>query len=1125
MAYHEQRLEPSAILDILKSANKINNLPASEQERQKGEIFQAIIDLNHYFLMKPEILTQNFRGPILSIFQDPPNQKIMEILTKCIINAFKSESTTAIQPSDFSYQTIMLHVKNSHFSEVVTTNLLEIIFTLADKDANFIQNVDQIDIEYFFKYFNILYQSSQVNCMKCIHILISANAYDSYDCYLPRLLDILNSKRIDERIFQYTVDSTILILEHLLKTKTMKLNSFNPIHYCEKLCLFTSNYKDKKNLPVFIHSIILCIYNFRFTRDVPINRIDLASLIDETSNSPAFESILRLIYALIPLPNQEINDKLGIEMYNYPNKPFNQELITQIQKAFSSICNVYCTNLNNSHLCLNAITALLNINDVQLVFPLKYLYMIFFQILISGDKYMFYFISIIKYGIKVDKNAEMISRLKMIELILSKKPDTQYKSDLNQLISFFESKNISIDNTFRNISEFIKLIDSNPYLQIDIFSTYLQERKYFNQFYNLFDSYDNLNSIEKETQKIVTFFLKMLSEIPNPIQFEDDFYPYYNSLLEKNFRIKNIYPYNSIFITNDSYGISENEVKELINSNIDDIIKLFDLSMFQTPSKYMYNILFRELKGAFKPQAFINNRILINDLDQFTIRIIPQIADNFPNTDFINHISSHLSSIKYSASEGFNKFSKLGTLISKPNYFLENTIIQCILNLLWIIQNKDKNHQINFIYEPLHSNYLYQLKYFYLSTCLYSPCSKMMVNAPFLFNFSDRLFLFKLLIKEPKDAINFYNKKYKPNYVPVQCEHDTVLKFIVNRQNLFKEGLQIFERFAKYACAFEIKFKDEKGLGQGPTREFFHLMSKEFCKKRHRLWRRDNLDDDNIYVENKQGLFPYATANSKYMYDLGLFIAKAIQMEEVIDIPFNPSFFDLVNDKNIDLKDVDETLAKSLNDQSAADALIDFPFKVIVEGKSFDLIKNADNVFVTKENFHIYKNALTQFICGKHVKKVINYFVNGFSEVLDPNLMRMFSGDEMLDVINGQRELFSFNDFEKYIVIGDGYSIDSFHIQMLIQIVSEFDRNNQRLFLQFVTGFPFLPVGGLEFLNPPITIVKKYSQNRRLKDEDYLPSSQTCVNTFYLPPYPTKEIMKMKIIKAISECRESFELI
>lgn len=43
----------------------------------------------------------------------------------------------------------------------------------------------------------------------------------------------------------------------------------------------------------------------------------------------------------------------------------------------------------------------------------------------------------------------------------------------------------------------------------------------------------------------------------------------------------------------------------------------------------------------------------------------------------------------------------------------------------------------------------------------------------------------------------------------------------------------------------------------------------------------------------------------------------------------------------------------------------------------------------------------------------------------------------------------------------------------LLEIIQEFDNKERRAFLQFVTGAPRLPPGGLASLNPKLTIVRK----------------------------------------------------
>ena len=104
-----------------------------------------------------------------------------------------------------------------------------------------------------------------------------------------------------------------------------------------------------------------------------------------------------------------------------------------------------------------------------------------------------------------------------------------------------------------------------------------------------------------------------------------------------------------------------------------------------------------------------------------------------------------------------------------------------------------------------------------------------------------------------------------------------------------------------------------------------------------------------------------------------------------------------------------------------------------------------------------------------------------------------------------------------------GYTRDSPVVKFLFEILSSFDNEQQRLFLQFVTGSPRLPVGGFRSLNPPLTIVRKTFESTENPD-DFLPSVMTCVNYLKLPDYSSLEIMREKLLMAAREGQQSFHL-
>lgn len=107
--------------------------------------------------------------------------------------------------------------------------------------------------------------------------------------------------------------------------------------------------------------------------------------------------------------------------------------------------------------------------------------------------------------------------------------------------------------------------------------------------------------------------------------------------------------------------------------------------------------------------------------------------------------------------------------------------------------------------------------------------------------------------------------------------------------------------------------------------------------------------------------------------------------------------------------------------------------------------------------------------------------------------------------------------------------------------MAEYNPSTRRDFLQFITGSPKLPIGGLFFLvfaddafsyvgntgfrglSPPLTVVRK-PHEAPLTADDYLPSVMTCVNYLKLPEYSSKKVMKDKLGVAIKEGLGSFHL-
>ena len=156
------------------------------------------------------------------------------------------------------------------------------------------------------------------------------------------------------------------------------------------------------------------------------------------------------------------------------------------------------------------------------------------------------------------------------------------------------------------------------------------------------------------------------------------------------------------------------------------------------------------------------------------------------------------------------------------------------------------------------------------------------------------------------------------------------------------------------------------------------------------------------------------------------------------------------------------------------------------------------------------------------VSKQLDSFREGFNSVFSLSHLKIFYPEELQKLFCGTpHSKWDITMLMKSTKTDHGYSHDSRAIKFLFEIMSDYNVEEQRRFLMFITGCPRLPIGGFKALSPPLTIVKKTSE---LLDHSFLPSVMTCANYLKLPDYPTLEMMREKLAVAISEGQGSFHL-
>ncbi|KAJ7401562.1 E3 ubiquitin-protein ligase TRIP12 [Pitangus sulphuratus] len=402
-------------------------------------------------------------------------------------------------------------------------------------------------------------------------------------------------------------------------------------------------------------------------------------------------------------------------------------------------------------------------------------------------------------------------------------------------------------------------------------------------------------------------------------------------------------------------------------------------------------------------------------------------------------------------------------------------------------------------------------------------------------------------------------------------------KRTVNRDELLKQAESVMQDLGSSRAMLEIQYENEVGTGLGPTLEFYALVSQELQRADLGLWRGEEVtlanpkgsQEGTKYIHNLQGLFalPFgrtakpahiAKVKMKFRF-LGKLMAKAIMDFRLVDLPLGLPFYKwmLRQETSLtshDLFSIDPVVAKSIyhledivrqkkrleQDKTQTKESLQYALEALtmngcsVEDLGLDftlpgfpnieLKKGGKDTPVTIHNLEEYLRLVIFWALNEGVARQFDSFRDGFESVFPLSHLQYFYPEELEQLLCGSKtDTWDAKTLMECCRPDHGYTHDSRAVKYLFEILSSFDSEQQRLFLQFVTGSPRLPVGGFRSLNPPLTIVRKTFESTENPD-DFLPSVMTCVNYLKLPDYSTLEIMREKLLIAAREGQQSFHL-
>jgi hypothetical protein len=420
------------------------------------------------------------------------------------------------------------------------------------------------------------------------------------------------------------------------------------------------------------------------------------------------------------------------------------------------------------------------------------------------------------------------------------------------------------------------------------------------------------------------------------------------------------------------------------------------------------------------------------------------------------------------------------------------------------------------------------------------------LHSPHLFNFSQRFEFFRAFAFGGGRSLLFYSLKKKNFSVRMLRQ-----KAMVPRNGVFEAGMKILAdpgllRFG----LLEFDFEGEEGTGIGPTLEFYTLISEEVRKLN--IWR--DSGDQN-------GLFPAPLAGQdigkvmSIFTFLGRLVAKALYDDRLINLPFNKVFWKLALGKTLsllDLEAIDPHLGRYmieltqvvkhrnqiLEDHSDEDVRSKHLKKIEFKGIKIEdlhlsftlpgydhveLVFDGKDKYVTLDNLEDYIQKVTEMTMMQVCQA--NAFRVGFEKLIQIDSLNVFEPEELEVVVCGKgSENWDFDHLAEVVTPAYGFTRKSPVFINLLRFMSQIKDDEKKMFLQFVTGCPRLPIGGFKALSPPLTVVRKSPAVSTSSPDSYLPSVMTCQNYLKLPEYSSFEVLKKQMTYAYTEAKETFHL-
>ncbi|XP_074043351.1 E3 ubiquitin-protein ligase HACE1 isoform X4 [Macrotis lagotis] len=349
-------------------------------------------------------------------------------------------------------------------------------------------------------------------------------------------------------------------------------------------------------------------------------------------------------------------------------------------------------------------------------------------------------------------------------------------------------------------------------------------------------------------------------------------------------------------------------------------------------------------------------------------------------------------------------------------------------------------------------------------------------------------------------------------------ENDILL---VHRDSIFRSSCEVVSKAncAKLKQGIAVRFHGEEGMGQGVVREWFDILSNEIINPDYALFTQSA--DGTTFQPNSNSYVNPDHLN--YFRFAGQILGLALNHRQLVNIYFTRSFYKHILGVPVNYQDVasiDPEYAKNLQwilDNDISDLGLELTFSVETDVfgamEEVPLKPGGASILVTQDNKAEYVQLVTELRMTRAIQPQINAFLQGFHMFIPPSLIQLFDEYELELLLSGMPEI-DVSDWIKNTEYTSGYERDDPVVQWFWEVVESITQEERVLLLQFVTGSSRVPHGGFANIMGGSGL-----QNFTIAAVPYtpnlLPTSSTCINMLKLPEYPSKEILKDRLLVAL----------